>query len=323
MFSSIITADLHFDEKIVKEGLPLKLATFIEEQRILHKSQVLFILGDFFDKHLDPQRRIRFIVLDAIAEFFHTMQFDEIIILKGNHDESFISFHNLKILTLDSRVKIIDTPSILNFPNMPKIFAIPFYKEHEVFYSALDQAPEECIVFMHQAINGFRLNAKKVCDMGINIKKKFPVVISGDFHDHQSIGSVIYVGSPYQTARNESPDKYLLCLSEGNLDAIKIPSSVSKRFIFVDDLSQVEDIENVKGKTIVITNENIDLDKLKELQDKGINVISTKAIMKDSIPKIEVDLSSFSTGLLNSIVEQSDDPFMKAVGNDLMERIKV
>lgn len=323
MFSSIVTADLHFEEKKVKERLHEKLGAFLEEQRVLHKAQVLFILGDFFDAHLDPQRRIQFQVLDAIADFFHMMQFDKIFILKGNHDESFIGFHNLKILTLDPRVVIIETPTLINVNNVdiPKIYAIPFCKSHDLFYSIIKELPEDAVLLIHQSVNGFKLNSKFVCTKGVDIQKPFSLVLSGDLHDFQKKGNIVYLGSPYQTRRDESHEKFMISMTSQNVSVIQIPSSISQRFLYVERLDQVEEIGDLKGKTIVLTGTVVDEKYLADLREKGIKVITTQAVMKDTAPTIEVDMSSFSSGLLRSIVNGLSDPYMKVIGEDLLEKI--
>lgn len=323
IMSILITSDLHFDEKIVNDGYHEKLSGFLREQQTAHRANMLFILGDFFSEHLDPHRRIAFKVLDAIADFFHSLDFEKIVILKGNHDESFIGHHNLKILSLDFRVQIIDTPTIVKINNIKFLF-IPFCKDKDLFYSIIDQAEggENVIALIHQPIVGFRVSAKHACTNGIDSNKlhKFALVVAGDFHDYQSQGNVVFIGSPYQVRRDEDLKKFMMSISDDRVSLIELPVALSQRFIFVENATQIDQLGDLRGK-IVVVSEDVDIDKINQLRDKGVKIVSSKALMKESAPVVEVDLSSFSVNLLKSAVERMTDPYMKAVGQDLLERI--
>lgn len=316
----LITGDLHISEKITEEDVLVKFASFLEEQRLLHNASVLVILGDLWAEHTDPSRWVTFRVLDVVADFFHSLKFDHIILLKGNHDESFIGLHNLKILGLDQRVKIIDSPQLINI-GKHQFFCVPFMKDMDHFHRVIETAPESAIVLMHQTIPGFKLNSFKIAETGVQITKPFPLVLSGDLHNFQSQGNIIYVGSPYQIRRDESPQKYIIAFKEDKVSVIEIPTSLSQRFIFVDNLSDLDIIAH-EGKIIIFTGQEIDPQKLIELKDKGIKIVTSSLIKKEVEIPTEVDLSGFSLDILRSVMTKASDPYVAFIGNELLETLE-
>ena len=323
-FRAIVTSDLHVDEEMIKQGILSKLSVFLEEQRVVHKANVLIILGDFFHQHQDPARKTSFGIMDAAADFFHSLEFKKIVLLKGNHDESMIGFHNLKIFSLDPRVQIIDSPTQFIIGSL-KLFFIPFIKDYSHFQSVLSEAPEDSIIMMHQTVKGFMLNSKKPADNGVEITKYFPLVLSGDLHDYQTKGNIIYVGSPYQTRRNELVEKYMFIMTEDSINTITVPTSVSQRYIFVEDLEDIDSLD-LKGKIVVITgDEPVDSKKVEELRQKGIKVVSTTTVMEseDMPDPTDLDLSGFSTDVLQAIVDAARDPYFKQIGEDIISNIRV
>lgn len=316
----LIISDLHINEKIVEEGILPKLAHFLEEQRLLHNASVLTILGDLWDEHTDPERWITFRVLDAVADFFRVLRFDHIILLKGNHDESFIGLHNLKIISLDQRVKIIDTPQLINV-GKHQFFCIPFMKDKDHFQRVIETAPESVIVLMHQTIVGFKLNSFKIAESGVQIQKEFSLVVSGDLHTFQSSNKIIYIGSPYQVRRDEDPHKFMMVIKEDKVSIVEIPTSISQRFIFVNDLSDLDTIAH-DGKIIIFTGQEIDPQKLSELKGKGVKIVTTALIKKEVELSTEVDLSGFSLDILRSVISKANDPYVAFIGNELLESLE-
>jgi len=324
----LFTADLHVDEKIIAEELLPKFAEWLNEIRRLYKVSALVILGDIWHKHLDTKRTVSFSVLDAIVEFLNSLEFDSIIMLKGNHDESFIGLHNLTVFSLDKRVKIIDTPTSIVFPyksndSKPKTlnaYFIPFCKEKDYFNSIINQAPENSIICMHQTVRSFMLNSKKIAEDGVVITKSFPLVISGDLHDFQSRDNIVYVGSPYQTRRGENPQKQVIVFSNDKFFPIEVPGKVSQRFIYVENLDEVEQYD-LKGKTIVVTGDNVDVTKLDELRNKGINVVSSGVIEKADMTSTEIDLTTFSVDIIHNVINANTNKYFKLIGNDILQML--
>lgn len=323
MSGILISSDEHFDENIVAEGVHLRFAQFLEEQRVIQNANMFISLGDLLNKHQDPQRRTSFNITDALTEFFQSLHFEHIILLKGNHDESFYGKHNLSFMSLDSRIKIIDTPTLINVDSV-KLFLIPFYEKHEMFFSALSNAPEDAIILMHQELLGFKLNSKKVSENGIVIERSFPLIISGHLHDFQNQSNKVYIGAPYQTRRDELPDKKIMIISNERVTTVDVPITISQRFIFLSSLENVEAYD-VKGKTIVLNRDaKVTAEQIESLKQKGVNIV-TAAVLKeeDVIPIVTTDLSSFSLDILRTVVNQSDDLFFKAIGSDLLQMLGV
>jgi len=316
----LATGDLHVNEIIVAEGLLPRFAQFLEEQRIVYNASILVILGDLWDKHMDPERKVTFGILDAVCDFFHSLHFDTILMLKGNHDESHIGLHNLKILSLDPRIRIVDSPIIFE-AGIVKFFCIPFYKDLSHFQRVLEGAPEDVIVLMHQTVKGFMLNAKKIAEEGAIIAKPFPLVISGDLHDFQRGGNIIYIGAPYQTKRDENPQKFILAIADNRISFIEIPTVISQRFLFVDNLDQLETLD-LTGKTVIYTGEEIDVQQAEALREKGVKIVVTSLVKKEVDTTTAVDLSGFSLQVLESVVLKAQDPFMRCVGEELLEMMK-
>ena len=325
----LFTADLHIDEKIIAEGLLPKFAEWLEEMRRLYKVSVLVVLGDIWHKHLDTKREISFGVLDAITEFLNSLGFDSIIMLKGNHDESFIGLHNLKVFSLDKRVQIIDTPSPVSFPyknsqgkrEVLDTYFIPFCKEKSYFDSILSKAPETSVICMHQTIRNFMLNSKKMSEDGVIITKPFPLVVSGDLHDFQARDNVVYIGAPYQTRRGENPQKQVLIFSDGRFFPVEVPGKISQRFIYVENIEDAEQYD-LEGKTVVVTGTNIDITKLDELRNKGIRVISSSVIEKADSVSSDIDLTTFSVDIIHNVINANSNEYFKLIGSDILQALE-
>ena len=325
----LFTADLHVDEKIIAEGLLPKFAEWLNEMRRLYKVSALVILGDIWHKHLDTKRVVSFGILDAAVNFLNSLEFDSIIMLKGNHDESFIGLHNLTVFSLDKRVKVIDTPTSIAFPyksnsGKPEVlntYFIPFCKEKSYFDSIINQAPESSVICMHQTVRNFMLNSKKMAEDGVVINKPFPLVLSGDLHDFQSRDNIVYVGSPYQTRRGENPQKQTIMFSEGKFFPIEVPGKISQRFIYVENLDEVDQYD-LKGKTIVITGDNVDVTKLDELRNRGINIVSSSSMIeKADSTATDIDLTTFSVDIIRNIINVNTNKYFNLVGDDILQML--
>jgi len=322
----LFTADLHIDEKIIAEGLLFKFAEWLEEMRRLYKISVLVILGDIWHKHLDTKRTVGFDILDAVVSFLNSLEFDSIIMLKGNHDESFIGLHNLTVFSLDKRIKIIDTPSPVVFPykgnngksHRLETYFIPFCKEKDYFNTIINQAPETSVICMHQTVRTFMLNSKKIAEDGVEITRPFPLVISGDLHDFQSRDNIVYIGSPYQTRRGENQQKQVLIFSDGKFFPVEVPGKISQRFIYVENLDEVEQYD-LEGKTVVITGNSIDINKLDDLRNKGIKVVSAAVIEKADNTSTDIDLTTFSVDIIHNVIDANTNKYFKLIGNDILQ----
>lgn len=326
----LFTGDLHIDEKIVAENILPQFAEWLNEMRRVYKISVLVILGDTWNKHLDTERRISFEVLDATVDFLSSLEFDSIILLKGNHDESFVGLHNLKVFSLDKRIRIIDSPTPIIFPYKTangktkelETYFVPFCKDIDYFNSIISGAPETAIICMHQTIRGFLLNSKKVSEDGVLIKKPFPLVVSGDLHDYQAKNNIVYVGSPYQVRKGESMQKQVLIFSNDQIFPLEIPGKISQRFIYVKDLEEVDQY-NIKGKTIVLTGSNVDPERLNQLRSSGVKVISSIITNKaDDLIVPKINPTSFSVELISNIIKVNTDVCFKLIGEDILQSLQ-
>lgn len=325
----LFTADLHIDEKIIAKNILPKFADWLNEMRRVYKISVLVVLGDIWNKHLDTERRVSFEVLDATVDFLSSLEFDSIILLKGNHDESFVGLHNLKVFSLDNRIRIVDSPTPIIFPYKTtngkskelETYFIPFCKDIDYFNTIVGRAPETAIVCMHQTVQGFLLNSKKISKDGVLINKPFPLVISGDLHDYQARNNIVYVGSPYQVRKGESMQKQVLIFSNDQVFPLEIPGKISQRFIYVKNLEEVDQY-NIEGKTIVLTGSDIDSERLDQLRNSGVKVVSSVIANKaDELVAPKIDPSSFSVELISNIIKVNTDMYFKLIGEDILQML--
>lgn len=192
----VAISDIHFslnNLQLSSQALSAALKT-AEELQV-----ALVIAGDLND----TKAIIRAEVANSIIEILQDATV-EVYILCGNHDaiNEKGSTHGLNYLRPYARV--IDFPC--KFQELPGVLFIPYQSDAENFKAALRQkASKGDIVVCHQGVKGALMGdyVQDKSAIDVEILAGYPT-ISGHYHEHQTMGTLTYIGSPFTMTFSEA-----------------------------------------------------------------------------------------------------------------------
>lgn len=173
------------------------------------------MLGD----QLDGFENIKLTCIHVLSTLLTTIvkeTHSKVVVLVGNHEMSHnrvycSTVHALSSLHGKDGITIVDRPTVVNpdASGEPAMICSPFIPKGR-FCEAMDEhldvrwkdwrnMKDECIVFAHQEIRGVQMNQIHSTD-GDYYDSNWPTVVSGHIHESQTIGNVIYVGTPWHTS---------------------------------------------------------------------------------------------------------------------------
>ncbi|MFA5484952.1 MAG: metallophosphoesterase [Candidatus Pacearchaeota archaeon] len=239
--SIAIVTDVHFgirknSEIFLKSSMNFFIEQFIPYLKENGITKIAF-LGDLFDNRINVHLKIHNEVYSLFRN--HLKDFD-IYILVGNHDtyyNSTIDVHSIQFLKLFDNVTVIDTTTVVDVYGR-KILMVPWLVDQKEIYNIVKEYDAD-IIFGHFDIRGFYFNKYKISDEGISVdtfSNKYKKVFSGHFHTRSSrlIGNTefVYVGSPYQTSRNDiDEERGFVVLDLDTLRYKYIDNNVSLKYI--------------------------------------------------------------------------------------------
>ncbi len=173
----------------------------------------------------------------------------------GNHDIYFRN--NLSINAIDQlynkskyNINLIDKPTELtidtcSFLLMPWMCA----DNMEESLSALKSSTSN-IVLGHFEINGFEMHRGSLCEagIGIDIFKKYDMVLSGHFHHKSSKGNISYLGCPYEMTWNDYDDPkgfHVFDTETLGLTFIENPYRIFHKFEYDENKISHDDLEEM------------------------------------------------------------------------------
>lgn len=261
----------------------------LEDYLQLNKYDFVILLGDILHYH----EKLYTVCLNKSNELFTIIsKYSHCFVLVGNHD--FISNnitgdnkHPFMFAKNMSNITIIDKPTLItSFP--PYKFVMSSFLPDSTFVSTLntelkDEWKTVNIVFAHQAFNGGKMGAI-ICDNGDDWDEKYPLVISGHFHDKQKVQkNLIYTGSCMQHAFGETHDKTLLHIDLKTNKRKEIDLElVKKKIIYIDDIKKLYTFTHTDPNVLIkltISGSFEDFKSFKqttkytELKDANINMI--------------------------------------------------
>ena len=223
MAKILITSDLHLTSK-PEDSYRFGLFKWIREKVIQeHDIEHVFVLGDVTDA---KDRHPAELVLRVVNEFvdLERMLPGSVAILQGNHDYytrqdlgffSFMSYLRGSIYWYDHPASCLWNQAILDF--------IPFIRDPEKQEMEIRESrhpePKSQVnnyLFLHHTFNNaLASNGQKMRGGMSSVHpslKRYDRVFSGDIHVPQTLGEVIYVGSPYTIRFNDAFDPRLIVL---------------------------------------------------------------------------------------------------------------
>lgn len=184
------------------------LLLYIKRIIVKFKPDKVVFLGDLFHFHNTLSSRVMNLWLGAIKELRNFLSWDDLIILKGNHD--------------------LSDPHDDNSPNSVAVFAsfanvvtdyykdnhdflyLPYYASKEKFLKLCNNHKTKFLV-CHQSFDGSQYENGFYAKDGVEpslIPQEY--VITGHIHLHQRVNKVFYTGSPrWRTISDANEKKYI------------------------------------------------------------------------------------------------------------------
>jgi DNA repair exonuclease SbcCD nuclease subunit len=235
----VAISDIHFNLnnlQLCSQALSAALKT-AEELQV-----ALVIAGDLND----TKAIIRAEVANSIIEILQDAKV-EVYILSGNHD-----MVNEKGLThglnyLRPYAQVIDFPC--KFQELPGVLFIPYQSDADNFKAAIRQKGSKGdLLVCHQGVKGALMGDyiqdKSAIDIEILSDYR---TISGHYHEHQTFGTLTYIGSPFTMTFGESAHDgkgYLVVNEDGTFERRLLDL---RRHVIIDTTTQMLDEAEYHG----------------------------------------------------------------------------
>jgi DNA repair exonuclease SbcCD nuclease subunit len=222
-FRSLVVGDPHVtpEEKDDCE----KLLGLVERVASEEKVDVTIFTGDHYNNH-DT-------VSTKVIEFWQRWHFTlkgkckEVVVLKGNHDQTDPRTAFPHALLSHPEVFVVDGPKLLPFMG-EGVVALPYYFDNEEFMwnaRRLNEVyPAAHTLFCHATFQGAQYENGFFAKDGIDISQvPFKHVFSGHIHTPSKVGKAIYFGAPRARTRSDANiERYIYVLEH---------DGVSSRFV--------------------------------------------------------------------------------------------
>lgn len=209
---------------------------FISDLKERNIKKIIFT-GDFFHSRSEISVNTIYVASELIKKFIDF----ELHMIVGNHDSYYkqkADVHSLSIFGGYNNITVYDTTQIVSI-NGKKVCFCPWGFE----YSKITDTD---IIFGHFEIESFKMNAHKLCEVGVKPKQlleKAPIIFSGHFHLNEEReydkGKIIYIGSPFQLDFGERDCKkgyYILDFNDLSYEFIENKNSPIHKKILISDI---------------------------------------------------------------------------------------
>lgn len=202
-----------------------KLINFIFTQASRYEVDRIEFLGDLNHNHAV----VRVEVLDFWQKTFNILEYFDIIVLVGNHDQIGSKEKEQEINSLNifdsMSVKIINKPSIIE-----SIVYIPYMSDHEAFLKAIkdlyDQGATKLLV-AHQ-----NFTVPLYSDMIDQNLVPQEAIVTGHIHEQRQVGKVFQVGTPkWDTMSDANEDKGIWIFDHNEDGSIKSKQFISTKHV--------------------------------------------------------------------------------------------
>jgi len=263
----LLISDLHFDDGFSSE---YKWRIFNKIKSIYKETQfdALFILGDLTDK---KDRHSGGLVNRIVNEL---VALDvPIWILRGNHDGLDPNFPYFDFLNHIPKIKFIKEITVLEDFERPIVF---YPHDTSSQYIEVPNA----ISFFHETFRGTIFENGQVADSEeLTLPEFGSLCFSGDIHEPQQIGDVIYIGSPYHTRFGDSFNPRVILLDIKQNTYKSILTNMPKKITL--EISSVEEFEKQIDK---FSNDMLRI-QIKE-SDNGLKVFNHISEVRSNFPNI-------------------------------------
>ena len=291
--------------------------------------QDIIIPGDIFHDRND----IAVNTLHVVTDIFDIFSDFNIIITVGNHDAYYrdnSSVNSVSILRGWSNITVIDTLQVVTLHGK-KIAFCPWGQN-------VEEIPYCDLIVGHFEINSFKMNSYKVCTNGLkasDLTTRAHLTITGHFHHRDerkySIGTILYVGSPYQQDWGDfGTTKGLYILDMSDLSYKFIENNISPRYMrlryteltngtYTSDTLKAAITNNIVK---FIVDQTVEPAKLDTIIRKLVTIKPTEfTIEHDVSEQSKLNIEEAASKEFNISVEKSIDEFIDLM--DIKDKNKV
>ena len=222
--NTLLLSDLHLNDSLETE-YRWEIFNFIKHLRLNEETpnafKNIFILGDLTDQ---KDRHSGKLVNRIIDHFVELSKHHRIYILRGNHDGLDPEWPYFRFLNHFENIFFIkDTAKITIDGSVP----LHFYAHG---YSSQFVPNPDGISFFHETFRGVVYKTGQVADGEHLTSPEFEALcFSGDIHEPQQVGDVIYVGSQYHTRFGDEFNPRAILLDIISRDYRSIPVNIGKK----------------------------------------------------------------------------------------------
>lgn len=336
----LIISDLHLTERKDDE-YRWKIFEVVKDFATKNSIDKLFILGDLLDrKDRHPAELVNRLV-DVLQELKKC--FNEIVILKGNHDYLKPEDPFLAFLKHIPAFHWIDKPLVKEICGYKTLW-LPHTKTPEEDWKDLDYK-DVSYIFMHQSVIGCKVSNAYEMNHGLNLNfltaKTKAQIYSGDIHVPQKIGQLTYIGTPHPVSFGDDYQPRMLWLYGKECKSIPI-NSIQRLSLRIQKSLDLEELKNkykikkgdqIKVKVELTNKELSSWTDMKETVKEWCRYNEVKlfdvALEKmelETITKEEKTIKKFETlhpltALQRYAKQEGFDTFVLKTGEDLLKAV--
>lgn len=201
---AVVISDIHFSLSTLDIATKALTAAIVEAE---YRELPLIIAGDL----TNDKAIIRAEVANTLMSILKFARC-KVIILVGNHDKINEKSLDHSLRFLERYAEVIDSPV-----DMGDYYIIPYLSDTDNL-----KLPPNKLLIMHQGFAGAAMGDYIIDKTSISTEiVKDHIVISGHYHKHQTVGTVMYLGSPYTITFGEAHDGdkgYIILNKDGTFE---------------------------------------------------------------------------------------------------------
>lgn len=237
----LITADIHLNDLSRDQYRHDWMANILPALLKKHDVDLLLILGDLTD---EKDRLSSWLVNQIVDHLTAITEICPIVIQKGNHDYVVADNPFFEFLGRIPGITWVSRPTRVTELGIKKISALflPHTHNYERDWKGLEFGAYS-YVFAHQTFQGAAVGPRKLDGIPTDIFPDDVTVVSGDIHQPQEFGPIVYVGSPYLEDFGDAFNPRVLLLENknafGKLKSVSSPGP-QKRLIEIGSTADLK-----------------------------------------------------------------------------------
>lgn len=223
---SLIIGDPHTTREELVDCEGLFQAAY--EAILEHRPQVVIIMGDLYNSHDSVSVKNQEFNIRWLKRFKEAPGVLEVIVLRGNHDQSVPNEAYPHALLAHTNVTVVDRPMAL--PILPGVAAMPYYSDPAEFLVEAERLAADGYhtLLCHQTFDGSKYENGFYAKDGVRPDQvPFARIISGHIHTPQKVGKVFFPGAPrWRTQADANIDRHLWVFDHCG-DKLKVVAKVA------------------------------------------------------------------------------------------------